>query len=76
MSTLYSSDSTKLTRYDHYRLFLHQAGNPATSSTFVSLSCLTDELAAAVAQSVNGITRFVFRCEPYLSYRGCVADVH
>ncbi|KAM3388702.1 hypothetical protein ACQJBY_011067 [Aegilops geniculata] len=52
------------------------AGTRASSSTFLSLSGLTDELAADVSQSPNGITRYVLRCEPYLSYRVCVAAVH
>ena len=80
MNNWCSSVSSKLTRYVHYRLFLHQADNPATSfilndASFVPLSCLTHESATTVAQSVNGITWFVFSCEPYHAYRGCVAYV-
>ena len=59
--------SSKLTHYVHYRLFLHEAVNPATSiggtdAAFVPLSCLTRDSPADIAQSGNGITGFVFSC--------------
>ena len=62
-----STVSSKRTHYVHYRLFLHEADNPATSlggndAAFVPLSCLTRDSGAEISKSSNGITGFVFSC--------------